>query len=199
MGIAERRAREKEAIRALILKASWEIVMKDGWSSLSMRKIANAIEYSAPVIYGHFANKEAIMLELTKQGFQQLNQALKAARRKFQTPEEQIEGVAYAYLNFARTNKEYYQLMYGLGMPNCATVKEISELRDFTEIIEAPISELISKSSNKNIDPVAKLHAFWSILHGLISINRMGDENKEGLNEKVLDEFIQGFIAGISG
>ena len=63
MGIAERKQRQKEEVRSSILNAAWRLVESDGWQSLTMRKIADAIEYSAPVIYDHFANKEAILLE----------------------------------------------------------------------------------------------------------------------------------------
>ena len=85
MGIAERKIRQKEEVRSSILKAAWQVVLEEGWQALSIRKIADGIEYSVPVIYDHFANKEAILLELTKQGFQLLNQELmKASRRSCQ-------------------------------------------------------------------------------------------------------------------
>ena len=84
MGIAERKQRQKGEVKASILQAAWQLVEKEGWQSLSIRKIADAIEYSAPVIYDHFANKEAIMLEFTKRGFQQLNEQLIRAKEKFE-------------------------------------------------------------------------------------------------------------------
>ena len=135
MGITERKLRQKEEVKAAILFASWEVVEKEGWQALSIRKIAEAIEYSVPVIYDHFENKEAIMLEFNKRGFQLLNAQLKKAKEKFVNAEGQIEAMAYAYWKFAFKHKEYYQLMYGLGMPTCETVRQISELAIFTELI----------------------------------------------------------------
>jgi len=199
MSIAERRLREKEAVRALIIKASWEIVLRDGWDALSMRKIADAIDYSAPVIYDHFANKEALMLEFAKQGFRKLNKTLNKEKAKHTNPELQIITLAHAYLNFATKNKEYYQLMYGMGMPSCEMIKETEELSAFTEIILDPINNLISKSENKTTDPIMKLQTFWSMLHGLISINRMDNENREDLNETILYDFMPSFIREIKG
>src|SRR5689334_6761705 len=117
MGIAERKIRQKEEVRSSILRAAWQLVEKEGWQALSIRKIAEAIEYSVPVIYDHFENKEAILLEFTKRGFQLLNEDLLKAKELFANPEQQVEAMAYAYWKFAFTNKEYYQLMYGLGMP----------------------------------------------------------------------------------
>src|SRR3954467_10043452 len=135
MGITERKIRQKGEIRSSILKAAWQIVEKEGWQSLSIRKIAEAIEYSVPVIYDHFQNKDAILLEFTKEGFRILNERLEKAKSQFADPARQLEAIAYAYWHFAFENQGYYRLMYGLGMPNCEMAKRIVELGTFTEII----------------------------------------------------------------
>ena len=200
MGIAERKIRQKEEVKASILRAAWELVKSEGWQALSIRKIAEAIEYSVPVIYDHFANKEAILLEFTRRGFQELNEELLKAKSQFSSPEQQVEAIAYAYWHFAFTHKEYYQLMYGLGMPGCETVKQIPELSAFTEILLDPLRALIAKSKTADTDPYLKLHTLWSTLHGLISINMMGNErSRDELNAMVLKDFINGFISGVKG
>jgi len=200
MGIVERKLRQKEEVRAAILAAATQLVEKEGWQALSIRKIAEAIEYSVPVIYDHFENKEALLLEFTKKGFQLLNRELLQAKKRFTQPAQQIEAIAYAYWKFAFTHRTYYQLMYGLGMPGCEAVKQISELGTFTELILDPIRTLIAKTRNNGSDPYLKLHTLWSALHGLISINMMGKENsRDELNAMVLKDFITGFIAGIKG
>jgi AcrR family transcriptional regulator len=200
MGITERKIRQKEEVRSSILKAAWQLVIEEGWQALSIRKIAEAIEYSVPVIYDHFANKEAILLELTKQGFQILNNELVKAKKRSSEPEKQIEAMAYSYWEFAFDHKAYYQVMYGLGMPSCETVNQISELSTFTELVLQPIKDLIATSKTPNTDAFLKLHTFWSMLHGLISINMMSNDNsKEALNQMVLQDFIAGFIFGIKG
>ncbi|MFD2247575.1 TetR/AcrR family transcriptional regulator [Pontibacter ruber] len=197
MGIAERKQRHKEEVRASILEAAWQLVVQEGWQALSIRKIAEAIEYSVPVIYDHFANKEAILLELTKQGFRKLNDGLIKAKEGAGSPEQQIEAMAYAYWKFAFENKAYYQVMYGLGIPSCETVNQISELSTFSELILEPIKELIAAGKSPKTDPFLKLHTFWSMLHGLISINMMGNEDKEELNQLVLQDFIKSFVSGM--
>lgn len=198
MGITERKKRQKKELRKAILDASWQLVMKDGWQALSIRKIADAVEYSVPVIYDHFANKEAILLELTKHGFQKLNGQLEAAKEKVSGPEAQIEAMAYAYWKFAFENPAHYQVMYGLGIPSCETVNQIPELADFSRHILDPVRELIAIGNKPETDPFLKLHTFWSMLHGLVSINMMGaGEEKEEMNQKVLRDFIAGFVTGI--
>src|ERR1700742_4379492 len=118
MGIAERRQRQKDEVRTSIINAARTLVLEEGWQALSIRKIADAIEYSVPVIYDHFDNKEAILSEFKNQGFQLLAEAVAAAKEAADVPAAQLEAIAYAYWNFAFGNKQYYQLMFGLGMPH---------------------------------------------------------------------------------
>jgi AcrR family transcriptional regulator len=197
MGIIERKSRQKDEVRSSILEAAWEIVLSDGWNSLSIRKIADIIEYSSPVIYDHFANKEAILLELGKKGFRLLNEELVKAKKRSLNPEKQIEAMAFSYWEFAFENKAYYQVMFGLGMPSCQTISETSELVTFSGLIMQPIKELI-KVSNTDVDPNLKLHTFWSMLHGLISINMINNsEIKDEMNHLVIQDFVAGFMSGI--
>jgi len=198
MGIAERKIRQKEEVRSSILKAAWQIVKKEGWQSLSIRRIADAIEYSVPVIYDHFENKDGILLEFTRQGFRLLNEEVVKAKLQFSDPARQLEAMAFAYWNFAFENKEYYKLMYGLGMPGCDMVRRIAELGTFTELLMSSIKELITISNNNEADAFLKFNTYWSMLHGLISINIMDKENSRAeVNNMVLNDFIKGFVAGI--
>ncbi|HSB92830.1 MAG TPA: TetR/AcrR family transcriptional regulator [Flavitalea sp.] len=198
MGIAERKIRQKEEVRTSILSAAWKLVVQEGWQSLSIRKIADAIEYSVPVIYDHFQNKEAILQEFTRRGFHLLTADLEKSKSLILDPARQLEALAYAYWEFAFRNKEYYQLMYGLGMPTCEAMREMDELKIFSETIRQPIRALIETSSNKNTDEFLKLQTFWSMLHGLISINMLGnDANQNKYNALILQDFIKTFISGI--
>src|SRR4030095_7974301 len=135
MGITERRIRQKEEVKANILSTAWHVVKEDGWEAISIRKIADAIEYSVPVIYDHFQNKEAILWEFAKEGFRTLSKKIQQAKERSANPEEQLKAIADAYWNFAFKNKEYYQLMYGLGMPCCEAEGSIPEEADLRNII----------------------------------------------------------------
>jgi AcrR family transcriptional regulator len=195
MGIAERKQRQKEQVRESILRAAWALVLEEGWQALSIRKIADAIEYSVPVIYSHFENKEAILQEFLQQGFRLLNQDLQNAREQAQHPAGQLEAIAHAYWNFAFRNKEYYQLMYGLGMPTCETVRQVPELGRFAEIVQVPIQQLIASSGQPETNPLLKFHTFWSMLHGLVSINMVNRTAcPDELHQMVLQDAIRGFI-----
>jgi AcrR family transcriptional regulator len=80
MASKDRILRLKEETRANILDAALRIVKEEGWQALSMRKIADKIEYTAPIIYEYFSNKEAILLELNRQGYLKLAKELSEAK-----------------------------------------------------------------------------------------------------------------------
>jgi len=199
MGITDRKLRQKEEVRANILDSAWEMVMAEGWQSLSIRKIADAIEYSVPVIYSHFENKDGILLEFNKKGFEILVEGMEAAKAGQKDPAEQIRAMAKAYWDFAFNNKEYYQLMYGLGIPTCDVVKKIPVMARFNAAIIDSVKELIPIDKQGITDPFLKFHSFWSMLHGLISINMLGADNSKHPvpAEDVLNDVVCGFIKGI--
>jgi AcrR family transcriptional regulator len=197
MGITERRIRQKEEVRSAILTTAWQMVKSEGWQSLSIRKIAGAIEYSVPVIYDHFENKEAILFEFVKEGFRLLSKKLQAAKDKASTPEEQIQGMADAYWNFALKNKEHYQLMFSVGMASCESEKCLPEKAEFRNLMMEPIQTLLLKNKN-NAGACMKYHTLWSVMHGLISIKMTGSSDVlDGLNKMVLDDAITGFIRNL--
>jgi AcrR family transcriptional regulator len=198
MGIAERKIRQKEEVRAAILDTAWQLVKKEGWQQLSIRKIADAIEYSVPVIYDHFENKEAILLEIGKQGFQLLSKKMQQAKDKHKDPADQLKAMADAYWNFAFKNQEYYQLMFGLGMPCCEIEKDMPEKVYFRDLVMGPIDELIKKNKVPATNACLKYHTFWSVIHGLISIKMMrGPEVADELNKMVMDDAVAGIIKNL--
>lgn len=199
MGITERRLRQKEEIRSNILATAWKMVREEGWQSLSIRRIADAIEYSVPVIYDHFENKEAILLEFGKQGFELLAKKLQQASRKSKDPAEQLKAIADAYWNFAFQHKEYYQLMFGLGIACCEADKCIAEKTAFRDIVMNPIIAITkSEKDPRNVNACLKYHTFWSVMHGLVSIKLMNTSvESDELNKMVLDDAIEGFIKNL--
>lgn len=198
MGLLERRLREKEKVRDAILSTALQMVKEEGWQSLSIRKIADAIEYSVPVIYDHFESKDAILFEFGKEGFRLLVKKIQEAKEKTNDAAEQLKLIAYAHWDFASKYKEYYQLMYGLGMQGCEVEKCLPEKQIFRSMVLEPILQLIKKGKNPSADPCLKYYTFWSILHGLISIKTMrGIGSSDEINKMVMDDAVSGFIKNL--
>ncbi len=207
MGITDRKLRQKEEVRASILDTAWEMVVTEGWHSFSIRKIADAIEYSVPVIYSHFENKDAILLEFNRKGFQLLSEVMAEAKKGKDEPAEQIRAMGRAYWDFAFKNKEYYQLMFGLGIPTCEAVSKIPAIAAYSEEIIGSIVAMVEPGKKPSFDPFLKYQSFWSMLHGLVSINMSALGGRpdavpnggahDGLSLQVLEDVMCSFIRGI--
>lgn len=199
MSSKDRKQRIKDETRKQILEAALRIGKEEGWQALSMRKIADIIEYTPPVIYEYFASKEALMAELTKQGYLILAKDMKAARDKHRLPEKQLEDMWLTYWNFAFAEKELYQLMFGIEVNCCVWDNSIPEAEIPANMIWDVIGELMG-GENPSEDVICKrYYTFWSVVHGLISINLVRQGVPAGVNEEVLKEAIAGIIRSIKG
>jgi AcrR family transcriptional regulator len=198
MGSKERIARLKEDTRLNILDAALDIVRDEGWQSLSMRKIADKIEYTAPIIYEYFANKEGILLELTRRGYVILAGEIRAARNKHEDPAEQLEAMWIAYWDFAFKYRELYQLMYGVDMVCCELKKKMPEAELPDDLIYEVIEKLITIKDPPEDFVCRKYYTFWSIIHGLVSINLVNKGRNEEMNQRILKDAIKGIIKYIN-
>ncbi len=107
----DRRGREQALVREKILAAARELFIRDGFEAVSMRKIAQAIEYTPPAIYTHFADKATLMRELCFQDYGAL-----AARflrlSKVADPVERVLKAGLTYIRFAIDHPNHYRLMF---------------------------------------------------------------------------------------
>jgi len=200
MGSKERISRLKEETRINILDAALNIVQTEGWQALSMRKIADQIEYTAPIIYEYFSNKEGILLELTRKGYLMLSKAVREARDAHQQPADQMEAMWVAYWNFAFEHKEFYQLMYGVDMMCCSVKNNLPEAENLANMIGDIIESLFEKKPVSEDDICRKYYTYWSIIHGLISINlvRPNGRTTDDLNQQILKDAIKGITLSIN-
>jgi len=197
MASKDRILRLKEETRINILDAAFHIVKKEGWQALSMRKIAEEIEYTAPIIYEYFANKEAILEALSKKGFLLLTKQMQEASGKVDTPEEKIEAVWMAYWNFAFAEKEFYQLMFGVSM-NCCMQQKGPEIAGPTNLVNDLISQLTGDKGDDESEVCRWYYTYWSIVHGLISINLTNRGTSDKLNRRILQDAIRGITKAIT-
>jgi AcrR family transcriptional regulator len=196
MASKDRILRQKEETRTNILEAAYAIVKEEGWQGLSMRKIADKIEYTAPIIYEYFSNKDAILNELTGKGFLKLAKELQKARDKFEKPEDQLEAMWMAYWDFAFTDTEMYQVMFGVQMSCCS--ERCSAAEAPYKLFTAVIGEIM-KNSNPSEDIIKqKYFTFFSVIHGLIAINIINKSDiMATINAQILKDAISGIIKSI--
>jgi AcrR family transcriptional regulator len=163
-----------------------------------MRMIADEIEYTAPIIYEYFSNKDAFLAELNIKGFLLLAKEMKEARDQYQIPVDQLEAMWMAYWNFAFEKKELYQLMFGVSI-NCCTRQKPPEVEAFAILISDVIRKLMGNKDDSEAKVCRRYYTFWSIIHGLISINLVNQGNSDEINRRVLNDAIEGIIKTITG
>jgi AcrR family transcriptional regulator len=198
MASKDRILRLKEETRVNILEAALQIVKEEGWQALSMRKIADVIEYTAPIIYEYFSNKEAILLELNRQGYLLLAKDLQEAKSKHRLPAKQLEAMWEAYWNFAFANKELYQGMFGVSTScSCDMVNSLPEAEKPWDMFSEVIGELMGIEDMDSDVICTKYYTLWSVVHGLISINLLARGSSDEINRQVLKDAIGGIITTI--
>ena len=197
MASKDRIQRIKDDTRCNILAASLDIVKEEGWPALSMRKIADKIEYTAPIIYEYFSNKDAILQELTRMGYVKLAKQMEEAKANLTDPAEQLEAMWLAYWSFAFQEKELYKVMYGVEMNCCALQNTCPDTQAPSNMLWDKIEEIVPQEKRTEDYIDIKYYTFWSVVHGLISINLTRQAGSDELNRQVLKDAIGGIINSI--
>jgi AcrR family transcriptional regulator len=117
MGHIERKLREKEEIRQSILNAAKDIAAKEGWQAVTIRRIADKIEYTPPIVYEHFENKKDLYKELIYMGFGLIKKELDKIPQSERNARKFLRTYSLILWDFASSNTELYQLMFSLERP----------------------------------------------------------------------------------
>lgn len=117
MGVSERKEREKAAMREDILTAAREIVSTEGVEGISIRKIADRIEYSPAIIYHYFTNKDEIIEKLIEENYSRMLKALSSLSSNEKAPEERFRQSAKQFITLAVGMGDLYKSMMLNGSP----------------------------------------------------------------------------------
>jgi len=175
MGILERKERKRSELREQILNAARTILTRDGIEALTMRKIADAIEYSPATIYLHFENREAIALALCREAsavlFAQVGEAA-----AIEDPAERLRVVGRTYVRYGIEHPEEYKLIF---MTDSALMESVfgQELMSpddpgaqAFEYLAATVVEAQASGAIRRLDPRLVAEALWSAVHGIVSL-----------------------------
>lgn len=99
MGIKERKEREREQQKELILSAASEIIAEKGIDKFSIRKLAERIEYSPSIIYHYFKDKDDIVDNIMKRGYQKIINSLSSIQVISDKPEDKLRELTRNYIN----------------------------------------------------------------------------------------------------
>jgi AcrR family transcriptional regulator len=170
MSIQARRERERVEREQLIIKAARELAETEGWDAVTTRRLAAEIDYSQPVLYSHFKGKDAIMTAVAMEGFAELAGELHAAADSAPSPRAALAATAAAYAAFAERQPAVYDAMFTHAVDlRFATPETPAPLRDGFAVLYQVIAPLSGDD-----DPETLTEAFWSSLHGLLTLTRSG-------------------------
>src|SRR5580658_258236 len=125
MGVKERREREKTALREEILDAARDLFIKEGYESLSMRRIAEKIEYSPTTIYLYFRDKDDLIRQVCQETFSMLIQILQSLHLDHENPLVGLRKAGYAYVQFGLEHPDHYRAAF--VMPHCHDPKRLTQ------------------------------------------------------------------------
>jgi AcrR family transcriptional regulator len=172
MGIAERKEKQKLEIRKLILDASMKLFVEEGFDNVSIRRIADLIEYSPTTVYLYFKDKDEIFFNLHEVGFQKMLE-LNKNLDTIENPLIRLHKMGENYLHFGIENPEYYDLMFIQRAP----MKKLTEMGCDWENgdaamtrLKTTVSECMEKGLIAKTDPDLVSMSIWSMVHGLVAL-----------------------------
>ncbi len=160
-------------LRRTILDTTRSLLVSEGYKSLSMRRIARAMGYSATSIYLYFESKEALFHSLIEEGMEKLQQSLTRAAAHFpDDPVGRLRALCREYLEFGLGNAEYYEIMFVLHSEYMGRfpAEKFRQARRNLQIIAATLSDGIEKGIMEADDPYVAASVLWSSLHGAVSL-----------------------------
>jgi AcrR family transcriptional regulator len=166
VGIKQRHERERQATYQAILQAALEIASENTWEAVTIRRVAERIEYSPSAIYKYFEDKEAILFALLRQGFQQQLAALERISAQERNPSARLLQIAAAYWDFAWHHPTLYQLMFDLK----GKVHEVEEAKAAFLVVRRAIEEWSQASGVKRADLDGAVDILWATMHGLVAL-----------------------------
>jgi AcrR family transcriptional regulator len=189
MSISTRRARERADTRKRIIAAALHVLETEGVAALTMRRIATDVEYSAPVVYQHFANKDALVLELVAHGHRLMLTVFGQALREPDT-DRRVLRVASQYVRFAGEHPHLFRVMND-------PVVDADERRRVTEPAIDVLAELLATWSAAHDVTLAHPHQaceiLWGTLYGIASLSHLGNDHAHHLAEEAVRAILLGW------
>jgi AcrR family transcriptional regulator len=203
--IKDRKARQKQLLRQEILDAAREIFVKEGYGRLSMRRVADKIDYSPTAIYLHFRDKQDLVFSLCEESFGRLVRELEAL-------DIDVEKDAVArlklglrrYVDFGLKNPQHYLATFVVPHEDRADPKVAAKTEgDNTmgmralAILRARVAELASEKKLRRLDVDTATRALWSAIHGITSLLIVFPGFPWGDREAVIATVIDAAVDGL--
>jgi AcrR family transcriptional regulator len=208
MGIKERHERDRESVRRAILDAARDLFVAEGFPHVSIRKIAERIEYSPAAIYGYFPSKDDIFFALAEEGFHLLGDPgaiSEQQKRAGLPPIERVRSIFWHLYEFSREQRQYFALMFlDRSVPRISREYErFAFARECKQHIVEEMQRCIDAGDlPKTIAPAVAVRALMAGVLG-VAVLRLSDrlapgENADDLATDVLNVTLAGLRSGVA-
>ena len=204
MGVKERQERDREAVSRSILDAARELFVTHGYHEVSIRKIAERIEYSPAAIYSYFPSKDDIFFALAEEGFRLLFSYGESSRPAVAgDPVDAIRAMFWRYYEFSKEHPEYFALMFlDRSVPQISKHWNrfgfVGEMRH--EMVVRIQEAIATGAFPAGTEPNAVFRVLLTSLHGAATMkicDRLADpQNADALARITLDTALLGLRAG---
>ncbi len=196
METLERKSRSRDQTRSGILLTAKSIARHEGWQAVSIRRIAEAIDYSAPVVYEYFDSKDVLLDEIRNEGFRHLHQEYDRIVKLYRDPEKRLYEISLIQWAFARQQPEIYQVMFNLDGAYCTLpVCQSDAMQAVRDVVSETIFSFIPKSK----ESIRRLYyEWWSVSHGMITLAMLlKDEQPLDQSEEIYRESMRRFVRAL--
>jgi len=200
MGVKERKLRQKKFLRQEILDAASELFVKEGYENVSMRRIADKIEYSPTTIYLYFKDKAELLEQVCAETFARLSAHLAGIVEQPGDPLERLRRGLIAYVHFGLENPHHYRASFMMptpeGFDRAKYVQPDSPGLQAFDFLRRAVFDCISAGKLEDKDPELLSQTLWCGVHGVTSLlithSVFPWVGKEQVIESVVDTMIQG-------
>jgi AcrR family transcriptional regulator len=190
---------ENGDLRRRILDTARHLLVKKGYQNLSMRKIADAIGYSATSIYLYFDSKDALLHALIHEGMMRLQEQLAETAERFpETPIERLQALCRTFIDFGLENPEYYEIMFQLRPERMERYppEKYRQARNNLDFFGRVLEEGAEQGLFQFDDPKVLASTIWASLHGTVSLLLAERVDARIDREMFIDAAIQRTIQG---
>lgn len=173
MSISERKQKEKETLKLLILNAAKKLFVEKGIEQTTIRNIADAIDYSVGTVYVYFKDKNAIFHDLHSIGFKELGHYF-SQLFTITDPMERLRKMGSTYMKFAVENAEMYDLMFNLKAPMEYLENQKNDLwsegNETFGYVKKTVEDCMRIGHFEGHNSEGLSFMIWSLVHGMCSL-----------------------------
>ncbi|MGL6104662.1 TetR/AcrR family transcriptional regulator [Romboutsia sp.] len=201
MGTKERREEEKEKIKKDIYKAASEIIIDEGYSKLSIRKIASKIDYSPALIYNYFENKADIVKSIWKENAKNIVETMSNLNLNSDDEKENTKQIYRTYINLILQSPEEYRaiMLNDIEGVNRFYFDFTDEEKENLRIknIKQHYDKCLQLGILRNVNTEKYAFFSWISITGFISNAILSSNKDKDFVENLIEEYLDFILYGV--